>query len=176
MTRRYFDLAADGYSFAEFASERGFLVAGVDHPGVGDSDAPDDGWTLTPEAVASIEAAAVGRMLALLRAGDVPGVPALDPGVPVIGVGHSAGAHLLIHQFALLSRDNSKINTVGPNGPAISPRVQAISGPRYDGLALLGWAGRGLPEYLDEADATLADLDRCDPGAFARELVASRRN
>ena len=52
MSRRYFDLAAPGYSFAEYACERGFTVITVDHPGVGDSDAPDDGWTLTPEVVA----------------------------------------------------------------------------------------------------------------------------
>ena len=52
MSRRYFDLTAPGYSFAEYASERGFVVILADHPGVGDSDAPDDGWTLTPETVA----------------------------------------------------------------------------------------------------------------------------
>ena len=138
MTRRYFDLAAPGYSFARYASERGFLVVLVDHPGTGDSDPPGDGWTLTPAAVASIEAAAVDRALAKL-----------SPSVPVLGIGHSMGAHLLLHQ-------------------------QAIGGA-FDGLALLGWAGRGLPEYLDPADLALGQLAASDPEAFAARLVASAR-
>jgi pimeloyl-ACP methyl ester carboxylesterase len=149
MNRRYFDVAVPGYSFARYASERGFLVILADHPGVGDSDAPHDGWTLTPKMVASIDAAAVDRALALLRAGDVDGIPPLDPAAVVIGVGHSMGAHLLIHQQALDSR--------------------------FAALVLLGWAGRGLPEYLDEADRTLGELDQADPAAFAAELVAGAR-
>ena len=149
MSRGYFDLAVPGYSFAEFARQRGFLVLLADHPGVGDSDAPGDGWTLTPDVVASIEAAAVDRALALLRAGDVDGVPALPAQTAVIGVGHSMGAHLLIHQ-------------------------QALSG-RYDGIALLGWGGHGLPQYLPEADLAIAELDGTDPAAYASALVASAR-
>ncbi|HEX3964561.1 MAG TPA: alpha/beta fold hydrolase [Trebonia sp.] len=146
MTRGYFDLAVPGYSFARYASERGFLVVLVDHPGTGDSDAPDDGWSLTPQAVAGIEAAAVNRALAMLRAGDVDGIPPPAPTTTVIGVAHSMGAHLLIRQAAL-----------------------------YAGLVLLGWAGNGLPQYLDPADRTLGQLDATDPVAFARELVASAR-
>ncbi|HEY6790263.1 MAG TPA: alpha/beta fold hydrolase [Trebonia sp.] len=146
MTRRYFDLPVPGYSFARYASDRGFLIVLVDHPGTGDSDAPDDGWSLTPKAVASIEAAAVDRALAMLRAGDVDGIPPLAPTATVIGVAHSMGAHLLIHQAA-----------------------------PYAGLVLLGWGGRGLPEYLDPADRALGQLDVTDPVAFARELVASAR-
>jgi pimeloyl-ACP methyl ester carboxylesterase len=149
MSRGYFDLAVPGYSFAEFASKRGFLVVLADHPGVGDSDAPDDGWTLTPKVVAGIEVAAVDRAVALLRAGDVDGVPALPEAAAVIGVAHSMGAHLLIHQ-------------------------QALSG-RYDGVALLGWGGHGLPQYLEEPDLAIAELDRTDPAAYAAALVASAR-
>ena len=136
MTRGYFDLAAPGYSFAGYASRRGFLVVLVDHPGTGDSDAPDDGWTLTPMVVASIEAAAVDRALAQLS------LP-----VPVIGVGHSMGAHLLIHQQVMTKA--------------------------FDGLALLGWGGRGLPQYLDADDRELGQLDATDPDAFTARLVAS---
>jgi pimeloyl-ACP methyl ester carboxylesterase len=149
MSRRYFDLAVPGYSFAEFARRHGFLVVLADHPGVGDSDAPDDGWTLTPRVVASVEAAAVDRAVALLRAGDVDGVPALPSTAAVIGVGHSMGAELLIHQQA--------------------------RGGGYDGIVLLGWSGQGLPEYLEEADRAIAELDRTDPAAFAAALVASAR-
>jgi pimeloyl-ACP methyl ester carboxylesterase len=185
MTRRYFDLAVPGYSFARYASDRGFLIVLVDHPGVGDSDAPDDGWSLTPEAVASIEAAAVDRVLAMLRAGEVDGIAPLRPSASVIGVAHSMGAHLLIHQASL---------SPGPNVPA-SPRTRQPgglpspggappdpptrlrrepSGP-FDGLVLLGWAGNGLPQYLDDGDLRLGRLDAADPAAFAAQLVASAR-
>lgn len=149
MSRGYFDLAVPGYSFAEFASRHGCLVVLADHPGVGESDAPDDGWTLTPKVVASIEVAAVDRALALLRAGDVDPIPALPGEAAVIGVAHSMGAHLLIEQQAR-SR-------------------------RYDGLALLGWGGHGLPQYLQEADLAIAELEATDPAAFAAALVAAAR-
>src|SRR5258708_31698953 len=69
MSRRYWDLTVPGYSFAEYACERGFVTVLADHPGVGDSDGPDDGWTLTPETVAAVNAAAVGQLLALLDSG-----------------------------------------------------------------------------------------------------------
>ena len=154
MTRRYFDLPVPGYSFARYAADHGFLIVLADHPGTGDSDAPDDGWSLTPGAVASIEAAAVDRALAMLRAGDVDGIAPLAPTTTVIGVAHSMGAHLLIHQAARLRRESSGL---------------------YAGLALLGWAGRGLPQYLDADDLTLGQLDATDPEAFAVQLVASAR-
>ena len=149
MSRGYFDLAVPGYSFAEFASQRGFLVMLADHPGVGGSDAPDDGWTLTPKVVAGIEVAAVGRALAQLEAGEVDGVPALPRPAAVVGVAHSMGAHLLIHQ-------------------------QALSG-RYDGLVLLGWGGHGLPQYLAPEDLAIAGLEGTDPDAFDTALVAGAR-
>ena len=125
MTRRYFDLAVPGYSFARYASERGFLVVLVDHPGTGDSDAPDDGWSLTPKAVASIEAAAVGRALAMLQAGAVDGIPPLAPSTAVIGVAHSMGAHLLIHQAALSPRLNDPA-TPGTQPPANLPSPEGV--------------------------------------------------
>jgi alpha-beta hydrolase superfamily lysophospholipase len=140
MSRRYFDLAAPGYSFAEYACERGFVTVLIDHPGVGDSDVPDDGWTLTPETVARVNAAAAERMLVALAAGVVAGLPPLRPAA-VIGVAHSMGALLLIYQQA--------------------------GYPRFDGLALLGWCARGLPEYLDESERELASLD----GSFEDRLV-----
>ena len=141
MNRRYFDLAAPGYSFAQYATGRGFLVVLVDHPGIGDSDAPDDGWTLTPQVVASIEAAAADRLLARLHTGDTP----------VIGIAHSMGASLLIHQQALRTAQGN--NTI-------------------KGIALLGWAGHGLPQYLDEQDLALGERGHIDPAA----LLESARN
>jgi alpha-beta hydrolase superfamily lysophospholipase len=144
MSRRYFDLTAPGYSFAEYASERGFVVILADHPGVGDSDAPDDGWTLTPETVARVNAAAVGRMLAALESGGVAGLPPLRP-ASVVGVAHSAGAHVLIHHQA--------------------------HHPQFDGVILLGWCGRGLPEYLEDDERVLSSA----PGELAAHLVAGAK-
>ena len=132
ISRHYFDLAVPGYSFAEYACERGFVTVLVDHPGTGDSDVPDDGWSLTPEAIARVDAAAVDRVLAALENGEVTGVPPLRPAA-VIGIGHSMGGLLLIYQQA--------------------------GYPRFDGLAVLGWCARGLPEYLDESERELSSLD-----------------
>ena len=144
MSRRYFDLTAVGYSFAEYASERGFVMILADHPGVGDSDAPDDGWTLTPETVARVNAAAVGRVLAALEPGGVAGLPPLRPAA-VVGVAHSAGAHVLIHHQA--------------------------HHPQFDGVILLGWCGRGLPEHLDDDERVLSSA----PGDLAARLVAGAK-
>jgi alpha-beta hydrolase superfamily lysophospholipase len=140
MSRRYFDLAAPGYSFAEYACERGFVVVLADHPGVGGSDVPDDAWTLSPETVARVNAAAVERVLGLLASGGVAGLPPLRPQA-VVAVGHSAGAHVLIHQQA--------------------------ARPQFDGIAVLGWSGRGLPEYLDDDARALASR----PGPLTPALI-----
>jgi alpha-beta hydrolase superfamily lysophospholipase len=130
MSRRYFDLAAAGYSFAEYAAQRGFVAVLADHPGVGDSDAPDDGWTLTPETIATVDAAGVSGLLALLRNGALPGLPPLDPAA-VIAVAHSVGAHILVHHQA--------------------------AHPQFDGVALLGWSARGLPAFLDDEGRELGE-------------------
>ena len=56
MSRRYFDLDVAGqngaFSMARHLAAGGDLVVTVDPPGVGESDAPDDGYTLTPRVVA----------------------------------------------------------------------------------------------------------------------------
>jgi len=129
MSRRYFDLAADSYSFAEYAARRGYVVVLVDHPGVGESDVPDDGWTLTPQVVARVNSVAVTELIETLRAGTVKGLPALDPKL-TLGVAHSAGSLILIHHQS--------------------------GYPRFDGVVLLGWGGHGLPEYLDATERALA--------------------
>jgi alpha-beta hydrolase superfamily lysophospholipase len=144
MSRAYFDLAAPGYSFAEWAAARGYVVVLVDHPAVGESDVPEDGWSLTPDTIAAVEAVLVERVLAQLRAGELSPLPAIDPTL-VVGVAHSAGGGLLIRQ-------------------------QADHAP-YDAIAPLGWAGRGLPEYLTDEEKTLADkpdLTMDDLVAFAK--------
>ena len=89
MSRRYFDLELTGYSMARHLAALGFAVVTVDPPGVGDSRAPDDGYALTPAAVADAIAPAVGRVLA-----DLPAQG------PVVGIGHSAGGLLTVVQQA----------------------------------------------------------------------------
>jgi alpha-beta hydrolase superfamily lysophospholipase len=156
MSRRYFDLQAPGYSFAEYMGRRGFVTVLVDHPGIGDSDVPDDAWTLTAETVAQVDATATARVLAALERGDVPGLPPLRP-TTVSGVGHSAGALILLHQQAMRRQ--------------------------FDGVALLGWCGRGLPGHLDDQERLLGALpgqspDRFIEGAkrrFGEPLPALRR-
>jgi alpha-beta hydrolase superfamily lysophospholipase len=129
MSRRYFDLAVPQYSMAAHLASFGFVVVTVDHPGVGDSDVPDDPWVLTPERVADIDAVAVRDVLGRLRSGVLPGLPPGNPTL-VVGSGHSAGALLVIHQQAR----------------------HAIFGA----VSLLGWAGHGLPQHLDEHERGLA--------------------
>jgi alpha-beta hydrolase superfamily lysophospholipase len=146
MSRRYFDLRAPGYSFAEYMGRRGFVTVLVDHPGIGDSDVPDDAWTLTTERVAQVDAAASARVLAALEHGDVPGLPPLRPTV-VSGVGHSAGALILLHQQAMRRQ--------------------------FDGVALLGWSGRGLPDHLDDQERLLGAFPGQSPDRFIE--AAKRR-
>jgi alpha-beta hydrolase superfamily lysophospholipase len=121
MTGRYFELD-DDYDMAAHLASAGLVVVMIDHPGLGASDVPDDPWSLTPEVVADIDAAAVGQAIDGLRTGSlVEGLPALDDAM-VIGLGHSMGAMLAAYQ-------------------------QARHRP-FDGLVLLGHSGRGLPEVL----------------------------
>jgi len=96
MTRRYFDIEVDGdpwtYSMARFLAGLGVGVITVDPPGVGESDVPDDPWTLTPRAVASVCATASDHLLRELRRE--------WPGLISVGVGHSAGALLTVYTQA----------------------------------------------------------------------------
>jgi pimeloyl-ACP methyl ester carboxylesterase len=144
ISRRYFDLAVPGYSMARHLAAQGFLTVTVDHPGVGESDVPTDPWTLTPEMVADVDVAAVTRMLEVLAAGEVEGLPAFTPSL-VIGLGHSAGGLVVLHQ-------------------------QSRRSP-YAAIAVLGWAGHGLPEFLDETGLRLAD----HPERLSADLVNATR-
>lgn len=89
MNRRYFDLRPpqgddDRFSFAAQMRARGDAVLALDHLGIGDSDRPADGWTLTPEFLAHATAHALHAARATL------------PAVPWIGLGHSMGALLTV--------------------------------------------------------------------------------
>jgi pimeloyl-ACP methyl ester carboxylesterase len=145
MNRRYFDVAVPGYSFAEYACSRGFVTVLIDHPGVGDSDVPDDGWSLTPSVIARTNAAAVRAVMALLGADGLAGLAPLRPAM-VLGVGHSMGAHLLLHHQA--------------------------AHPQFDALVLLGWGGgAGLPDHLSADERTVSAL----PGPLEPRIVEIAR-
>jgi len=92
MSRGYFDLQPPpelgNYSMARHLVDRGFVVVTVDPPAVGESDTPDDGYTLTPDVVADVNAHAIEQVLACW------------PDARRIGVGHSAGALLTVVQQA----------------------------------------------------------------------------
>ena len=129
MNRRYFDIPVPGYSMAAYLADRGHVVVLMDHPGIGDSDVPEDPWQLTPRVVAEIDAFAVARLGETLAAGGVPDLPG-GPTHRMIGVGHSMGAMLVAGQ-------------------------QAAAKP-YDGLALLGHSGYGLPQVLTPEELAYA--------------------
>lgn len=96
-SRSYWDLMP-GYSFAEHMADRGFLVVAADPLGVGASDKPADGDTVTMAAMAAAAASYVDGLRQRLRDGD----PVLGgaPEVPVIGVGHSLGGGITVLEQA----------------------------------------------------------------------------
>lgn len=150
MSRRYFDLEVPAglgnYSMAAHLARKGLVAVTLDPPGVGESDAPDDGYALTPEAVADVDAAAMASLADGLAAGTLaPGLPPI--GARSIGLGHSAGALLTVYQQARHAT--------------------------HDGLALLGFAGGGLPSHLTDAERRFANDPAGARGAVA-ELAAAR--
>ena len=90
--RGYFDLAAEGRSFARALVARGFAVVTIDSLGWGESGRPQDGFALVPEVIAAANARAVDALGAELEA--------CWPGLLRVGVGHSLGALLAIVQQA----------------------------------------------------------------------------
>ena len=100
MRRAYFDLGADPrLSFARQMAARGHVCLLVDHPGVGDSDRPQDGHLLTPDLVARLHARVLEQLLDRLGAGRI------DPACPTIeypravAVGHSMGAMIAVTEI-----------------------------------------------------------------------------
>lgn len=151
MTRRYFDLrtpsGGTGYSMARHLAATGRVVAALDHPGVGDSDRPLDGYLLDPGTVADVDGVAVAALVRRLADGTV--ADDLGPVVPgrVVGCGHSMGGLLAVH-------------------------LQARRHP-FDALALLGFSGAGLPAALTEREAAFAG-DREGAAAALVDLVRER--
>jgi alpha-beta hydrolase superfamily lysophospholipase len=134
MSRRYFDLDVPAtlgdYSMARYLAERGVVVVTLDPPAVGESDRPDDGYSLTSDVVADVNSYAISAVLAGLRSGKlVAGLPPL-PSTWTVGLGHSAGAYLTV--------------------------VQQARHRSYDALALLGFAGGGLDSHLTDDERRYA--------------------
>jgi pimeloyl-ACP methyl ester carboxylesterase len=153
MSRRYFDLqpvgGGDDWSMAAHLAAHGVIVLLIDHPGVGDSDVPDDPYELTPRTVAAVDAHATRRALDALRAGTlVPGLPALTS-VRSIGCGHSMGAMLTVHAQAMATS----------------------ASPLHEAVALLGFAGGGLVEHLSDEERAYAG----DPVGLERVVVELTR-
>jgi alpha-beta hydrolase superfamily lysophospholipase len=147
MSSRYFELGEPGgpYDMATHLAAAGFVMVMIDHPGVGRSDLPDDGWSLTPEVITDVDAAAATKVLDGLRAGTlVAGLPAL-PGLTAVGMGHSMGG-----MFVALQQGRHRT---------------------YDAVALLGYSGRGLPEVLLPDELAVAG----DPDRIRSSIVALAR-
>jgi pimeloyl-ACP methyl ester carboxylesterase len=135
INRRYFDLDVAGqegaFSMARHLAAGGDLVVTVDPPGVGGSDVPDDGYTLTPPVVADVLAAAIETLQQDLgRVGMGRAEPGSVAPRATVGLGHSAGGLLVAFQQA---RHRS-----------------------YDALALLGFSASGLPGVLTEDELRYA--------------------
>jgi alpha-beta hydrolase superfamily lysophospholipase len=127
MSRRYFDLRpageGGGFSMAGHLVDRGFVVIAMDHLGIGESGRPDDGFTLTPDVVADVNAFATAELGERLRSGTL-----LDGFPPVlrqfrVAVGHSMGARLAV--------------------------IQQSRHGTFDALALLGIGGQGINIPVD---------------------------
>jgi pimeloyl-ACP methyl ester carboxylesterase len=135
INRQYFDLDVAGqggaFSMARHLAAAGDLVATVDPPGVGGSDTPDDGYTLTPHVVADVLATAIERLQQVLGRDGIAGAE-LGSVAPraTVGLGHSAGALLVA--------------------------VQQARHRSYDVVALLGFSGSGLPGVLTEEELRYA--------------------
>lgn len=128
--RRYFDLGdADDrdFSFAARMTAAGFAVAAADVPGVGDSRVPPDSGFFTPRAAAAALHAALVQ---------------LQPGLPVIGIGHSMGGMLIVLQQGRFAD--------------------------FAGVALLGSNAGGLDWALTEAERAYTG----DEAAIERDLEA----
>lgn len=135
MNRRYFDLPAEGMSFAKAMNAQGFIVVTVDHLGIGESARPKDGFAATSAVLAGANAAVFEEVTRRLRDGALH--PSLRPlaRFTVIGVGHSMGAMLLA--------------------------LQQDARRDFDALMLLSFGTCGVPGVLSDEDrAALALPDR----------------
>jgi pimeloyl-ACP methyl ester carboxylesterase len=148
VTKRYFNLgdAGAGWSFAEAMTARGFIVVAFDHLGVGESSKPKDGFALTSAIIAEANGKALELLRGQLAAGEVPGIGP-QSALPLIGVGHSMGAMLLV--------------------------VQEATRRECAALVLLGFGSAGLPSVLNDAEREALKLP--DRGLSQYQQLARAR-
>jgi pimeloyl-ACP methyl ester carboxylesterase len=130
----YFDLQVPGhpgYSMAEHLAGRGFVVLSFDHIGLGASSRVDDIVRVTPALASAVNDHAHRTALEGLVAGTL--LPELGKllSPTVVGVGHSMGGMLVT--------------------------VQQARHATFAGVAALGHGGKGLPQFLTEAERAMAD-------------------
>ena len=148
MTRKYWDLRApgdDSFSFVREMAARGYASVLLDHLGVGESSRPADSYALDAFLLARANAQATGQVLARFRNGTVINGLGAIPQVRSVGVGHSMGAMLTV--------------------------VQQAEARQHQGIAVLGFSTRGLPEYLMGEARELAR----DHAAARREVARLAR-
>lgn len=130
--RRFFDLQPPdsphdvGFSFARQMTARGFIVALVDHLGIGASSRPKDGYALSSDVLSQAADHVHEAITARVQAhyGSAFARPC------TIGVGHSMGALITV--------------------------LQQAQKHTHAAVALLGFSTRGLPEYVPQPLHTLA--------------------
>ncbi len=150
INRAYFDLDvppdSGDYSMARFSADRGQVVLTIDPPGIGGSDAPDDGYQLTPRSLADTLDHVVAEVRNRLAEGAFDGVSPTSC-APTVGIGHSAGALLVA--------------------------CQQGRGRTFDAVALLGFSNRGLPSVLTPEEAAFTDRPE-ELAAVLADLVQAR--
>lgn len=125
-SRRFFDLEPprqDGprdasFSFARQMAARGFIVALIDHLGIGDSTRPKDGFALSGDVLAR----ATHHVLAAIEAHVQAHYGAAPARRCTVGVGHSMGGLVTV--------------------------LMQAQHRSYEAIALLGFSTRGLPDYV----------------------------
>jgi len=99
LSRAYFDLRSDNnnkHSFAQAMAEHGYIVICIDHPGVGDSDIPDNAYDLTIDLVAAVDACLVENIKTQLNNGSFDTAYKPMQKLKSIGVGHSMGGFITV--------------------------------------------------------------------------------
>ncbi len=135
MNRRYYDLRAqaeDGsadpsFSFAEQMCARGYIVAALDHLGLGDSTKPEDGWQLTAEVLVQANANATAQLLERLA------------------------QRRVACRCAGVATSCARASVSAIRWARCSLVLQQHAAQQHEAIVVLGFSTRSLPEYLPPA-------------------------
>jgi pimeloyl-ACP methyl ester carboxylesterase len=134
MSRRFFDLVPPepqepgdaSFSFARQMAAHGFIVALIDHLGIGESSRPKDGFALSGDVLSRAAHRVLGAIKTQVQAHyDQDLVP-----LCTVGVGHSMGGMITV--------------------------LQQAQHHSFQAIALLGFSTHGLPQYVPQPQHTLA--------------------